>query len=273
MEPNGKIIWTASPRTTDFPGPTTILEYDPTSNAISQVPAPAGADLGGPAYTDRFLDLPSGQILFTDGADSNLWVYNPDSPALAAAVPTVTKVTLANNVYTLTGLNINGIDEGGAYGDDAQMSTNRPIIKLTDANGNVTFAKTTNWSSNWVGTGNTPETVNFTLPVGDMQGNYTLDVVANGVSSLDFNFNTHPLTFKAVAPTNAVEDTSFSSEVGTFTDSTPRLLTDYTATINWGDSSAPGAGQIQILANQQVNGSPVYEVVGQHTYARAAHTR
>ena len=39
LEPNGKVLFAAGPINGSFPGPTTIFEYDPSSNTISQVTA------------------------------------------------------------------------------------------------------------------------------------------------------------------------------------------------------------------------------------------
>src|SRR5260370_19387774 len=59
---------------------------------------------------------------------------------------------------------------------------------------------------------------------------------------------------------NAVEGTSFNGAVASFTDSSPDLPSDVSATINWGDGtlsagivSQPGAG--------------MFTVIGNHTYA------
>src|SRR5262249_28071531 len=49
--------------------------------------------------------------------------------------------------------------------------------------GHVSFARTFDWSSTGVATGNTPESVEFTLPAGDGPGAYLLSVIANGIAS------------------------------------------------------------------------------------------
>jgi len=85
---------------------------------------------------------------------------------------------------------LNGISEGAAYGDDWQMNSNYPIVRLTDAAGNVRYARTYNWSSTSVMTGNTPETTEFRLPPGLAAGTYSLVVVANGNSSVPVSFYT-----------------------------------------------------------------------------------
>src|SRR5206468_12289720 len=53
----------------------------------------------------------------------------------------------------------------------------------TDATGKVSYARTFNWSSTGVATGNMPESVQFTLPTGATPGVYLVSVIANGIAS------------------------------------------------------------------------------------------
>jgi hypothetical protein len=62
------------------------------------------------------------------------------------------------------------------------MSSNYPIVRITDSAGNVFYARTYNWSSTGVATGSTPETTQFTLPAG-IVGSYSVTVIANGIAS------------------------------------------------------------------------------------------
>src|SRR5438045_8246880 len=70
------------------------------------------------------------------------------------------------------------------------MNSNYPIVRLTDATGNVRYARTFNWSSTSVMTGTTLETTEFRLPPGLAVGTYSLAVVANGNSSDRVSFYT-----------------------------------------------------------------------------------
>ena len=65
------------------------------------------------------------------------------------------------NVYTLTGTQLNGLNEGAYYGDDHQQATNYPIIQLVDKAGNIVDATSFDWSTASVATGSTPESVEF----------------------------------------------------------------------------------------------------------------
>lgn len=265
VEPNGKVLWAASPIDgNNFPGPKTFLELDPATNTISRVTA-TGPDLSVAGFTSRMLALPSGQIMFTTGTDSDVWLYNPDSPQDNTAAPTVTKITTDGaGTFTLTGTQLMGLSEGAGYGDDAQMATNYPIIKLTDSRGVVSFARTKNWSSAWVGpAAGASQTVEFTLPGGFQAGSYTLNVITNGVSSQNFTFNTHLLGLRATPPTNAFEATTFSSQVAVFTDPVARDISSYTATIDWGDGQVSN-GTVQLIKGSGANAT--YAVIGQHQY-------
>ena len=149
------------------------------------------------------LDLPDGTVLYSDFS-SQLYVYHPDGSPLAAGEPTITSITPnANGSYHLTGTLLNGISEGAAYGDDWQMNSNYPIVRLTDAAGNVHYARTFNWSSTGVMTGNTLVTTEFRLPSGLPAGTYLLVVVANGNSSVPVSFYT-PDTLQITLVNNQV---------------------------------------------------------------------
>ena len=135
--------------------------------------------------------LPTGQVLYTISqiGDTQYYVYNPLNPTpLAAAIPTITNISgPVSGVYTITGTNFGGINEGATYGDDWQMSTNFPLVRLVNGT-NVYYAKTTNWSTRAIQQGVLPTTVDFTLPAGLPVGSYQLYVVVNGVPSAPFQF-------------------------------------------------------------------------------------
>ena len=54
---------------------------------------------------------------------------------------------------------------------------------LTDPNNDVFYARTYNWSSTGLATGTTPESTDFTLPLGLPANTYSVSVVANGFAS------------------------------------------------------------------------------------------
>ena len=87
-----------------------------------------------------------------------------------------------DGTFHLTGTLLNGISAGAAYGDDAQMDSNYPLVRLNDATGTVYYARTFQWSSTGVMLSNTVVATEFVAP-SLPRGAYSLVVVANGISS------------------------------------------------------------------------------------------
>src|SRR5258706_4365835 len=93
------------------------------------------------------------------------------------------------------------------------MDSNYPFVRLTDGAGNVTYPRTYNWSSTGVQTGGTLVSTEFSGII--FPGNYSLQVVANGIASdavffsavawVDFNytgpfeFGSYPFPYKTMA--------------------------------------------------------------------------
>jgi hypothetical protein len=183
-----------------FSTPMLLFDYNPYNGKMSPMNAPDPNLPFIPAFITRMLVLPTGQLLFNDSSNQP-WVYTPQGAAPDSALPTITSV-VANRVgsYTLTGTQLNGQSAGAAYGDDAQMNENYPLVRLQTAlphdaicnanaaNCRVYYARTSNWSSVAVGGGTTPQTVNFTLPAGIPSGNYLLTVTGAGITSAPVNF-------------------------------------------------------------------------------------
>jgi hypothetical protein len=184
---NGKILCTASPTPDSvrgyFPSPTAYFEFDYTTNSFTQISAPTGGDtVSEPCFFTNMLDLPDGTVLYSDQYSPYYYIYTPSGKPLAAGKPTITNVTQKNCVYTITGTLFNGISQGADYGDDWQMFTNYPIIRLRLGN-KIYYARTFNWNSTAVQTGSMPDTAEFTVPGNVPNGTYWLYVSANGISS------------------------------------------------------------------------------------------
>ena len=100
-----------------------------------------------------------------------LYVYTPDGTPLAAGKPTITGITQnADASFHLTGTLLNGISEGAAYGDDGQMATNYPIVRLTNSGGTVYTARAFGRSSTSIMTGSAAMSTEFYLPRAFRQG-------------------------------------------------------------------------------------------------------
>lgn len=202
MMADGNILCALGPAATNgvpeggFNGPTYFYEYDYVANAFTQVNAPGGGTTyGGATFVDSMLDLPDGNVLLIGGQNStSLYVYTPSGTPLAAGQPFINTITEnADGSYVMTGTNLNGISEGAAYGDDEQMHSNYPLVRMTNSiTGAVYYARTFNWNSTGVQTGSSTITTEFTLPQNLPSGTYSLSAVANGNPSVPVTFNYAP---------------------------------------------------------------------------------
>ena len=184
----------------------------PTNSAV-------GASFASASYNLSMLDLPDGTVLLSLGASSGqLYVYQPDKTPVASGKPRIDSIGWnKDGSLHLTGKLFNGISQGSTFGDDAQEASNYPIVALKDSLGNVTYARTFNWSSTSVMTGGRLVTTEASLPasVYDAQATYSLVVIANGIASdpvtfygpvwVDFNyggifqFGTYSFPFAALS--------------------------------------------------------------------------
>ena len=128
---SGVILMATGPAGT-LTSPTSFYEYDPVANGYTQLNGPTGTlTLNTVPYVCNMLALPDGNILFTSDS-TQLYVYTPSGAPLAVGQPTITTISdNGDGSFTLTGTLLNGICEGAAYGDDAQMATNYPIVRMT----------------------------------------------------------------------------------------------------------------------------------------------
>jgi hypothetical protein len=165
------------------------LVYDPTSGPVGSV-----TQISDPptvlSKSPRMLDLPDGTVLLC-GGDSQTYIYQPGGPPPQDAwKPTIQKINEnADGSYYLVGTGLNGVTEGAKFGDDWQMASNYPLVRMTNnATGKVYYARTYNWSSTSIQTGTTPVSTYFKIPHSLPSGSYSLVVVANGIAS-------NPVTF------------------------------------------------------------------------------
>ena len=186
MLPNGHELLAVSPApssNSNFPGGTRLYEFDPVAGTYTDV-TPDNFYMGNGAYTFNMLVLPTGQVaMVNDGGQID--VYTPAGSPNPAWAPTITNITYSgSNTYTLTGTQLNGISEGAAYGDDNQMASNYPIVQFTSQiDGSVHYARSFNWSSTGVATGNTSVSTQFTPPPEVTSGTWNVAVIANGIAS------------------------------------------------------------------------------------------
>lgn len=252
MMPNGHVLLSVGP-TPSFDVPTTIYEYDPIANTFTDV-TPSIPDLSDTLpYTTRMLMLPTGQVLFTDSS-RQLSVFTPSGAPQNSWRPAITNIAYnAGNIYTLTGTQINGISAGASYGDDAEMDTNYPIVKLTSATGKVFYCRSFNWSSTGVATGNTPLTTKFALPAGLPYATYTLTVIGSGIESLGV-----PFTPVALAPIATPDSYTTNEDV-------KLIVPPITGVLN-NDTDPNGFALQAILVNNVTRGTLQFSPDGSFSY-------
>ena len=250
MMVNGKILCAVSPIPTGanhFPAPTSYYEFNYLTNSFTQVSAPAGGSTANESsYVTNMLDLPDGRVLYNEQGSNTYYVYTPAGSSLTVGKPVITNIiTKSCNLYTITGTKFNGISQGAAYGDDWQMATNYPLVRLTSG-ANVYYARTSNWNSTGVQRGNAPDTTQFTLPAGLPVGTYSLVVVANGISSdpVSFTPTTSPTLSSTLTP-NAI----CSNALFTYTPTSNVT----TATFTWTRAAVFGISNAAVTIPQSTN--------------------
>jgi hypothetical protein len=225
MMPNGKILcsvgqpYYVNNGSLVINSPASFFEYDYTdlsqgpNGSFTQVDGPTGLTDNIDTYQSTMLVLPDGNVLychfeqnnlFYSSFGSQLYIYEPDGSPVASGVPFISSVTPnTDGSFHLTGTGLTGISQGAAFGDDAQMDSNYPLVafeNVSDGTGHIDYGRTYNWSSTGVMTGNTPETTEFVLPQYLIPDSYLIAVIANGISSpglifkspvwVDFNYPT-----------------------------------------------------------------------------------
>ena len=194
MMVNGKILCAVSDTSTDtayFRSPMSFYVFDYLANSFTHILAPTGDDtLTGPCYYSNMLNLPDGSILFCSQGSFQYYTYKPTGSPLAVGKPIIDSVIKLNcDTFKITGKLFNGISEGSCYGDDWQMATNYPLVRLTLGT-NVYYARTWNWNRTGVMTVAAKDTAFFALPAAIPTGTYSLELVVNGNPSAPHTFKT-----------------------------------------------------------------------------------
>jgi hypothetical protein len=195
MMPNGKILCaTGDP----YGIPTYFFEFDYVANTITAVPGPGGSTDNANPNSTNMLMAPDGTVLYSDST-TQVYAYVPDGTPLASGAPTITSIAQnADASFLLTGTLLNGISQGAAYGDDGQMDSGYPIVRLTGSGGTVYTARSFGRSSTSL-QGSTPMTTEFFLPAGIPAGTYSVTVTANGITSAGYSLAVAPIVISLPA--------------------------------------------------------------------------
>ena len=214
--PNGNVLVMASPVTNanPFNTPSHFYEFDGT-NLTAVTDSPNAASFI--SYQGRFLLLPTGEVLLTAynqcpcpgpvAAVADVQLYSNGGSPQNAWRPVITSAPAnvdPGNTYAISGKQFNGFSEGAAYGDDAQMATNYPLVRIINhATGHVFYARTHDHSRMGVELVGSNEivTTQFDAPATLEAGASDLVVVANGIASQPIVINGPDLTItKTHAP-------------------------------------------------------------------------
>ncbi|HXM24214.1 MAG TPA: hypothetical protein VN948_23360 [Terriglobales bacterium] len=181
LETNGKVVMMASPGFQKRPA--TFFEWD--GSSLTQVSGPPRAPKES-SFPGHLLELPSGQLLFTDFS-SDVEVFTPRGTYNKAWKPTVTsspRMVTRGKSYVIHGTQFNGLSQGAMYNDDFQDATNYPLVRIVNlATKHVFYCRTHDHSTMAVATGSEPVSTHFDVPTSMETGGSSLYVVANGIPS------------------------------------------------------------------------------------------
>ena len=184
LEPNGNILFAASPNNETFSNPTHFFELNGADNTITEVADPTDADQFT-SFQWNFLVLPTGQIMALETDGTNVWYYTPAggpnpgwAPVIGSGNPTALQI---GKTYKLSGQQLAGLSQGAAYGDDQQAATNYPLVRITnEGTGHIFYARTFGFATS-VKPGHASTTKFQVTPM--ETGASQLQVVANGIAS------------------------------------------------------------------------------------------
>lgn len=181
--PDGNVLFDVSPCVYD--APLAFFLYNASTNSLSAVPDVPNAATDSTYYT-RLLALPNGQVLFDDGSRT-MEVYTAGGTPRPTWAPIVTGISTTSltpgKTASLSGIQLAGLSQGAAYGDDVQDNTNFPLVQITnEKSGVVTYARTFDWSSVSIAPGASSST-KFTVSPTTPAGASSLVVIANGIAS------------------------------------------------------------------------------------------
>lgn len=184
--PDGNILAQLSPGSNTAPSHFLEISVEsPSQVTMTQVSEPASAPFIA-SFEGRMLLLPTGEVFWSSDA-GDVEIYTPQGLPKASWRPAISRVASVipagsrNNV--VRGKRFNGLTLGAYYGDDAQMATNYPLVRITNsASGHVCFARTHDHTMMGI-SGRKPSGTKFDVPATCEAGASSLEVVVNGIAS------------------------------------------------------------------------------------------
>lgn len=187
--PDGNILVYTSPGV--FSGTGTFYEFSFPGNTFITAPSTAtGAQLE--SWQARQLLLPTGQVMWIPASGNqptvhDVEVYTSNGTVNNAWRPTITSVPSSLNPgssYSISGTQFNGLTAGTTYGDDGQMASSYPLVRIENAaTKHIFYARTHNHSTMGIATGSAIVSTTFDVPTTIETGKSAIFVVANGIAS------------------------------------------------------------------------------------------
>jgi hypothetical protein len=190
--PNGNILFAASSvccNSLPLGGPTHFFEFTSATsakpNTIEKEADPSTASFTAAGYYN-LLVLPNGEILATDFTNV-VKIYKPSEgvgdsdwePMITSAPDCVAPGV----TYNLSGVQLNGLSQGVAYGDDVQAATNYPLVRIVNNSTKHEFyGRTFDFSTMSIAPGKFGST-HFMVASDTEVGLSKLYVIANGIHS------------------------------------------------------------------------------------------
>ena len=172
--------------------PSNFFEFDGT--VLNPIPAPASA-ANTLTFDCRLLLLPTGHVLYSN-CTSDIQIYVPAGGPCDDWRPQITHVATTlqrGQCYQLRGRQLNGLSQAVSYGDDAQMATNYPLVRLRHSSSKkVFFCRTFDHSTMGVATGKKNHHTHFHVPNDVPTGRYHLSLIANGIHSAPVKVQVKP---------------------------------------------------------------------------------
>lgn len=198
--PNGKVLCLGGilheiPEPNYFSKEAQLLEFDPSTGELKPFANVPFSGSGAPeTWQCRFLLLPDGQVLLSAEAQE-IHLYEPETADItpkAAWRPTLVNppsTLVTGHTYTIEGTKLNGLSQANSYGDDAQMATNLPIVRLSNGKGEVHYLRTFNFSTQGVASEASTETATaeVEVPKSVKPGAWSMVAIANGIESKAVN--------------------------------------------------------------------------------------